>query len=66
VKGSQDFVLDKENMAVIGPKLGTGAGACVLLAAVQAPAVPQRKQVTLQPNSGGFIPASGLETQPDR
>lgn len=71
VKGSQNYVLDKANMTFTGLKVGTGTGACVLPAvvpvpAVPAPAVPQRKQGKLWTNSGGFIPARGLETQPDR
>lgn len=48
-----------------GLKVGAGAGACVPPAAVPAPAVPQRKQTTLHTSSGGFIPARGLEMQPD-
>lgn len=66
VKGSQAYVLDKANVTLTGLEVGTGAGACVLPAAGPAPALPQRKQVKLGTNSGGFIPARGLETQPDR
>lgn len=66
MKGSQDYVLDKANMTFTGLKVDTGAGACVLPAAVPAPAVPQRKQVKLWTNSGGFTSARGLESQPDR
>lgn len=65
VKGSQDYVLNKANMSFTGLKVGAGAGACVPPAAVPAPAVPQRKQTTLHTSSGGFIPARGLEMQPD-
>lgn len=44
-------------MAFSGLRVGTGVGACVLAAAVPAPALPQR----LQTSSGGFIPARRLK-----
>lgn len=64
MKGSQDYVLNKANMTFTGPMVKPGTGAWVLPAAVPAPALPQKKHVKLQTNSGGLILARGLETQP--
>lgn len=53
--------LDKANTALTSLRVGTGAGACVLAAAVPASALPQRELVKPQTNSGGFIPARRLK-----
>lgn len=66
MKGPQDYVPYKANMTFTGLKVETGAGAWVLSAAVPPPAMLQGKQVKLRTNSGGFIPARGLQTQSDR
>lgn len=66
MKGPQDYVLYKANMTFTGLRVETGAGTWVLPAAVPPPAMLQRKQVKLRSNSGGFIPARGLQTQPGR